>query len=111
MQRTVVTLIDDLDGSEAVETIRFMLDGVEYEIDLSGLNAQDLRDSLDPFVKASRKVGRSRIPAATRTRAGHTGRNPKTAEVREWARSKGIEVNERGRIPAAVMEQYERDAA
>ena len=38
--------IDDLDGSEAEDTIRFGLDGTEYEIDLNAEHGQALRDAL-----------------------------------------------------------------
>lgn len=41
--RIVIELIDDLDGSEATETVRFGLDGADYEIDLAGQNADELR--------------------------------------------------------------------
>jgi hypothetical protein len=34
-QRTVVSLVDDLDGTEANETVEYALDGVIYEIDLN----------------------------------------------------------------------------
>jgi hypothetical protein len=48
--KTVVELFDDLDGGRADETVRFALDGVEYEIDLSRTNAAALRDVLAEFV-------------------------------------------------------------
>ena len=34
-QRVQIQYVDDLDGSEAKETIAFTVDGVSYEIDLS----------------------------------------------------------------------------
>ena len=37
------TLIDDLDGSEASETVAFAVDGSSYEIDLSKSNAAAMR--------------------------------------------------------------------
>ena len=43
---TTVTVVDDLDGSEAAESVEFALDGVAYEIDLSEDNAEKLRDAL-----------------------------------------------------------------
>lgn len=57
----VVTLIsDDLDGSEAAETIAFSLEGASYEIDLSSAHAEELRNALKPYVNAGRKTGRRR---------------------------------------------------
>ena len=104
-QKIQVLLIDDLDGSEAEDTIRFGLDGVEYEIDLSAEHAGALRRALAPFIGAAR-----RSPAAGRW-PGRGGRRPgasglDTTEVREWARAQGIEVKDRGRISAEVVARF-----
>ncbi len=103
-QKTLVILEDDLDGGEADETVSFSLDGVAYEIDLSSKNAGKLRDSLASYVGSARRVG----GRATRgkARAGRAGA-ARTSEIRDWARAQGLEVSERGRIPAAISEQYE----
>ena len=45
-QKIKALLIDDLDGSEAECTVRFGLDGTDYEIDLNAEHAQALRDTL-----------------------------------------------------------------
>lgn len=58
-QRVVVTLFDDIDGSEAAETIAFGVDGRMYEIDLNEANARKLRKALEPYVSAGRKRSRS----------------------------------------------------
>jgi hypothetical protein len=50
-----VMLIDDLDQSEGAETIRYSVDGKEYEIDLSEKNAQRFRDALK---ESSIRVGK-----------------------------------------------------
>lgn len=101
--RTTTTLEDDLDGGPAEETVRFSLGPAEYEIDLSAANAGRFRAQLTPFVEHARKLGRGQ-----RT---HPGRTPAarrdSAVVRAWAREHGIEISERGRIPASVTEQYE----
>lgn len=111
-RKVEVRLIDDLTGKTANETVSFSLDGVQYEIDLSTANATKLRDKLSPFVQAARKTGGRRGGRGT---GRGTGRGRKTAaggtptrEVREWAREQGIEVNERGRIPADVMVKFEQ---
>lgn len=98
-QRVSITLVDDIDGSEATETVSFALDGTAYEIDLSKENAETFRVSLDLYVSNARRVAsKRRKPAAPRV-------SPKV--VREWARAQGIEVNPRGSISGAVMAQYE----
>jgi hypothetical protein len=50
-------LIDDLDGSQAEGTVRFGLDGTEYEIDLNAGHARALRDALARYVRAARRAG------------------------------------------------------
>lgn len=99
--RTVIELIDDLDGSEATETLRFALDGTDYEIDLAGQNAEALRGVLTRYAQAARKekAGKAAVvrhlPPAADTKA-----------VRAWAGANGIEVNPRGRIGEDVVQQY-----
>ncbi|MBQ0983000.1 Lsr2 family protein [Streptomyces sp. F63] len=100
-QRVVVTLSDDIDGGEAAETVMFGLDGKTYEIDLNPSNAQKLRGVLAPYMEAGRK----------RSRSGRTYRRtavaPDPATVRAWARSHGMDVPPRGRIPKKVYEAFE----
>jgi hypothetical protein len=98
--------VDDLDGSEAEGTVRFGLDGSEYEIDLNADHAQALREALAPYVSAARRSGggATRRPARTARRAAATGLN--TTEVREWAKSQGIDVKDRGRVPAELVVKF-----
>src|SRR5271154_6478369 len=106
MAQQIQTLfIDDLDGSDAEGTFRFGLDGSEYEIDLNAKHAQELRDALARYVGAARRVGGgARQPARGGRRASASGLN--TSEVREWARAQGIEVKDRGRVPAEVVVKF-----
>lgn len=104
-QKVEVLLVDDIDGGEADETVSFSLDGTTYEIDLSKKNAAKLRGGLEPFVAGARKA---RKPAGRQVRGTRTaGSRERSAEIREWAKNHGIKVNERGRIPANVIEKYE----
>jgi hypothetical protein len=116
-QKTIVQLIDDLDGtsSESIETITFGLDGVVYEIDLSDDNAEKLRDNLAEFIGSARRTGgRSKRGTATSTTAAATNGSGRSREqtqaIREWARKNGHEISERGRIPATIIEAFEADA-
>lgn len=102
-QKVQVFLVDDLDGGKADETVSFSLDGRSYEIDLSKKNAAKLRKAVAPFKDGARKVR----AAGRRTAARGAGTRERSAEIRVWARSAGIKVNERGRIPANVIEKYE----
>lgn len=99
-QRVVVTLFDDIDGGEATETVSFGLDGKSYEIDLSSANADRLRGALAPFVEAGRR--RSRSGKAFR----RTSIAPDPATVRAWAKSHGMDVPPRGRIPKRVYDAF-----
>jgi hypothetical protein len=105
-QKIHVVLEDDLDGSEASETVSFGLDGTSYEIDLNDKNAAALRDALATYVGHGRKVGnaprRGRKPAGTTSTSG-----PSAREIREWARSNGHDVPDRGRVSSEVREAYD----
>ena len=101
-QRVQIILEDDIDGGTAVETLTFGIDGADYEIDLSEKNAKQLRDALSPWVAKARKTG-GRRKRGTRVAAG-----PDLGAVREWAAKNGHKVSSRGRIPATVMEAYEK---
>jgi hypothetical protein len=104
-------LIDDLDGSEASETVSFGLDGASYEIDLSQRNAAAFRKGLGRYVSAGRRQGGSRTTGQRRAaKATGKGAKPKRdfdlAQLREWAGANRVAVPSRGRIPQAVVEEY-----
>lgn len=106
MAKKIVTyLIDDIDGSDAVDTIVFAVDGVTYEIDLNKENAAALRADFDKWIKPARRIsGRRTRRSAAPAAASDAGR------IREWARENGYEVSERGRIPAEIRAAYEQRA-
>lgn len=113
-KKTIHMLIDDLDGSEADETVKFAIDGAQYEIDLSKGNAGKLRDALAPYVAVATKVGRSggivRTAAAPRRRGGAVVDRDQNRAIREWAQSKGIAVSDRGRIKQEIVDRYHAEA-
>jgi hypothetical protein len=100
--KTRVVLIDDLDGSEAAETVSFALDGTTYEIDLSADNAAKLRDALSPWVSQGRRTG-GRARRGTRSTAPASD----TTKVREWAKANGYSVSDRGRISQEIRDAYD----
>ena len=103
-QKVHIVLEDDLDGSEATETVSFALDGTSYEIDLNADNAGQLRDALAVYIGHGRKVtGAGRRGGRRPASSGGTS----AKEVREWARANGYDVPDRGRIPAEVRSAYE----
>lgn len=108
-QKVNIVLVDDLDGSEADETVSFGLDGTSYEIDLTSDNAAKLREALAPYVGHARKVssGRRSSGSARRT-SSSSGGGADLKEIRAWARKNGWpDLGDRGRIPEAVREAWD----
>src|SRR5579872_53181 len=106
-QKIQTLLVDDLDGGQADDTVRFGLDGVDYEIDLSVKHAEALRKALAPYLATAR-----RAPGSAARRPGRGGRRAASSNgaapttVREWARSQGIAVKDRGRVPADLVARF-----
>ena len=105
-QKVVVSLVDDLDGGTAHETVQFSLDGKHYEIDLSDTHATALRESLASYIgSAHRPSGTRRARTASSTISPSVDREQNQA-IRDWARTKGMKVSDRGRIPSEVLTAY-----
>jgi hypothetical protein len=110
MRQTIVSLVDDLDGSDADQTVTFGIDGRSYEIDLSAANAGALRSSLNGWVSRARPAGADR-----RTEPGTVVRlttvlppvgESRNALIRAWAAENGHHAPARGRIPQTVVKAY-----
>ncbi len=114
-QTTITKLVDDLDGSEATETVMFGLDGDVYEIDLNAKNAAALRKALDRYRGAARLSSSGRGSSASNRRGrgakarGRGDADPKA--VRVWATEHGLEISSRGRIPSEILEQYKANGS
>lgn len=104
-QKVNIVLVDDLDNSEATQTVSFGLDGAAYEIDLNDKNAEKLREVMSGYVGHARKVG-TQTRRRGRKSAAATG-GPSASDIREWARGKGMDVSERGRVSAEVRQAYD----
>ncbi|MCD0445631.1 Lsr2 family protein [Glycomyces sp. A-F 0318] len=110
-KKTRVLLVDDIDGGNADETVKFAIDGNAYEIDLSAAHAKELRDALVKFQEAGTRLGRYSLGTgrgpirATAPRA--TVDREQNKAIREWAEANGKHVSPRGRIPAAIVEEYQ----
>ena len=105
-KRVQVIHTDDIDGSEAAETIAFSLDGITYSIDLSADNAKKLRNSFAPYIAAGERdrSGSTRRGGSSRRKTSGTA----ATDIRAWAASQGMQVSARGRVSAEVREAYER---
>ena len=116
-QKVQVLLVCDLheDEVEGVETVAFGLDGSSYEIDACEQHAADLRDAFAPFVGAARRAGRpAQTPGPRRASRGSSrpaasgSDRERVQAIREWARSNGHKVSERGRLSSSLIEAYEK---
>ena len=101
-QKVKIILIDDVDGGEADETVRFGLDGVQYEIDLSEAHAKELRSALGGYISSARRSSSSKQQRASAAPA----RNQEAAQIREWAKENGYNVSARGRVNSEIVEAY-----
>ena len=107
-QKVQVLLLCDLDDGdvEAQETLPFSLGNTAYEIDVCAKHARQIREGLEPFVTHSRRTA----PAAGSRprRARPAADREQSVGIRSWARGRGIHVNDRGRIPASLVKEYEQ---
>lgn len=112
----VTTLSDDLDGSDASQTLVFGWDGYVYEIDLNDDHAKELAETLDLYSKHAPRKLRTRLsvdsknvvpsgktPGGSRTPA----QREESEKIRAWANRNGYTVSQRGRIPAAVVSDHQ----
>ena len=105
-QKIRTLFIDDLDGGEAEGTVRFGLDGTNYEIDLNAAHAKALRKAVEKYARAGRKVTPARRPGRSNSRRATNGA-PNPIDVREWAKSQGLEVKGRGRVPSELVVKFQ----
>ncbi|NUR61047.1 MAG: Lsr2 family protein [Catenulispora sp.] len=105
-KRTTVVIHDDLDGSEGAGTVKFGLDGKSYEIDLSEGHEKELRKALEKYIAAATQVTAHNTAASGRRKYGTGPARRDTKHIREWLRSQGEEISDRGRIPTELMNRY-----
>lgn len=106
MKKTQVIMIDDIDKSEAADTVSFSFKGVSYEIDLSAEHIAEMTEDFEKWISAGRRVG-GRARRGTARPQGPS----RSRLIREWAHERGIEVNDRGRIPTEIANAYDADQA
>jgi len=107
--KTRVILTDDIDGSEATQTITFAYQSVTYEIDLNDDHALALQESFADWISSARRMtGTARRTGSPSVRARATPASGATgSEVRQWLRDNGHTVSERGRISATLQQIYD----
>ena len=105
-QRVQVQLVDDLNGEEAQDTVRFGVDGVEYEIDLTTENAEQLRSALSEYVAKARKARGGRKNQSGQQSSNPRSRREDTQQIRQWAQENGYNPSSRGRITQSIIDAY-----
>ncbi|MHA7284194.1 histone-like nucleoid-structuring protein Lsr2 [Arthrobacter sp. TMS2-4] len=106
-QRVQVELVDDLNGEIAQETVRFGVDGTEYEIDLTTNNAEKLRSTLAEYVNKARKAtGRKSQRSSTSGTSTNRSKREDTQQIRQWAQDNGHNPSPRGRISQTIIDAY-----
>jgi hypothetical protein len=106
--QTIVTCDVHGDGVTGGEPVTVGFDGAQYEVDLCQQHRDELTRFLAPYLAAARRSDQGAVPRASRRRASGSKRGARsgTAEVREWARSQGYELSDRGRVPAAIAAEF-----
>jgi hypothetical protein len=113
-QKVIVETVDDLDGSDITDgsggTVAFSFQGKSYEIDLSSDNREKLASALDPYISKARPTGQRRRTAEPQPQRGSNGNGNgnRLQEIREWARTNGHQVSDRGRISKQIQDAFEQ---
>ncbi|MDQ2710334.1 MAG: Lsr2 family protein [Actinomycetota bacterium] len=105
-KQTNVTVTDDLDGSANAKEVAFSFNGESWTIDLNAKNRAALEKALKPYIAKATKQGRRRAVSSSRKATGPASRTD-LAAVRDWAKSNGHQVSNRGRISATVQQAYD----
>ncbi|THG30664.1 histone-like nucleoid-structuring protein Lsr2 [Naasia lichenicola] len=103
VQKHVIELLDDIDGSPATKTVQFGYEGIDYSIDLSEENADKLREALSDYIDSARRNGGGRKPAAAPAKSSG---NKDLQAIRQWASENGHQVSARGRIASSIIDAY-----
>lgn len=102
-QKIVVSEVDDIDGSEAAEKVQFSLDNTDYEIDLSKGHADEMRAEMAAYIEKARK-----LPKGAKARRVRRKARPDLPDIRDYARARGYDIKDRGRVPERIEEEYDR---
>lgn len=112
----------DRDQVDGVASVAFGYDGRLLELDLCHEHLSQFSDAISPWASVARPYGSyGGPPQEGQEGARRAARRPSTprvgtsrerlAAIREWAKAQGMEVSDRGRIPASVMQAYEHRSA
>ena len=107
-QKVSVTYACDFDDKEIPDgeqhSITFGIDGQEYEIDLCAKHSERFSEMVGKFAEHARKTA---VRTTARRKRRTAANRQHSAEIRAWAKKRGIEVSDRGRIPGHVLAGFE----
>jgi hypothetical protein len=113
-KRTQILLIDDIDGSEAKDSIEFGINGQLWSIDLSEAHLKELMDGLSKFIDAGTALGKYHVGPGRKGAISTARRVPagvnrdRNAAIRAWCETQpDITISSRGRIPDWVVAKFE----
>jgi len=105
-KQVIERLVDDIDGSEATQSVAFGVDGLAYQIDLNEQHASQLRAKLGPFVAVARRI-RNQTSGGRGGARGVVADKDRNSAIRQWALDEGVELSSRGRIAGVVQNAYD----
>lgn len=110
-KKVMVSVTDDIDGTSGADTVSFSFEGKGYQIDLCPKNRDRLAQALDEFIAHARPVRFGTSDTGRNVTVPLRGRQSRpeavsSMNIREWAKSQGFEVSERGRLPMSVIHAY-----
>ena len=108
-QKIEVTLVDDVDGTadDGIETVRFSVNGVPWEIDLNPENLAVWNKKIGFYIEHGRKAGSNGSAPARRRRDRSGTSRERSSDIRVWAKQQGHEISDRGRVPVAIIAEYD----
>jgi hypothetical protein len=109
-QKVLVRVTSDLSGKPDAQTVRFSYEGFDYEIDLTEAEHSKLGGFLSTYMSAARRAGRTNTRSKAAEPRRMTASTGDSNAVRAWAKANGIEVSDRGRVPARIQTAYENRA-
>lgn len=119
--QTFTKMFSDISGKEIRDnggTVEFSFAGKSYSIDLTNAERAEFEKAISKYIDAASGQGRpaakkttarksTRKKATSRKSAQRESSGPDAKAIRAWAVENGIEVPQRGRIPGAVIAQFE----
>lgn len=104
-RKVVTTLISDISGKEADETVQFSVDSKHYRIDLTNAEKKKFTDFIATYIENAEKVPKREAAKRMKSAPSSSDRS-EVARIREWATHNGYKPSDRGRIAQHIKDAY-----